>query len=415
MLDFINSICQKLCQNLFDESSHACVKQIKLKEKIHFILSPSTELKIKINRQINHLCAVHKNRFWILYYRLTEKKIDFTCKQCHKYSLCQAYILQRILKHIKAFNSQQESIVFKVLKKKLTQKASNIQLTKESQEIVSYYEAKIHKTYEEKTFDIHTGTALVQNVLTQIKNLSLQLHLEERLAHYKLYDASFVLKVLLEEENPYQEELFLLKETMLLELLEREKFLNYIKSPIKSRYIDFVRSKPYTNENRLEEETSSFIEEKKHVLEKETLEEFLNILSNEQKLLYKLRYGLKLNNREFLTISPKFQTLYEELIDCFDSTEKLYIKFSIHYNLEEDSEHFQILGDLPSIKNSISTKLLKYREKLLAQSYKEGKDEIVLKLVYSEALNAKELSSLFDLSDKQIHKKIENIKKKLKQ
>ena len=413
MYNFIENLCKKLCYNLFNESPQNCSNHIKFKEKLLFLFKPSTELKVKINRQINQFCHVHKNRFWIIYYRLTENKIDFSCKKCHKHTLCQAYILKRIIKHIKSFNSNQESVVFQAVRERLKKCSLSSTLDKESQEVITHYESKIHKLYREKIFAIHTGTALVENILSKMEKTSLQQKIEERLQRYKLYASPFVLQTLFEEESPHKENKELLEKS-LLELLEREKFLNYIKTPIESRYIDFVRSKSYTQENELHEEVECSEEESNSSLEEEEIAELLKVLSNEQKMLYKLRYGFRLDNREFLTISYKFKELQKELMECFNSTEKLYIKFSIHYALEKDSKHFDILGDIREIQTNISKKLLNYREKLLAQSYREGKEEIVLKLVYNEALSAKELSSLFGMTDKQIHKKIENIKKKLK-
>ena len=48
-----------------------------------------------------------------------------------------------------------------------------------------------------------------------------------------------------------------------------------------------------------------------------------------------------------------------------------------------------------------------------SHSYIKENEEIYIKLIYSEALSAKEMALIFNLSSKQIDKKVENIKKKL--
>jgi ABC-type antimicrobial peptide transport system permease subunit len=145
------------------------------------------------------------------------------------------------------------------------------------------------------------------------------------------------------------------------------------------------------------------------------IEALLESLSTEEQIFYKLKYGIKLDNREFLSISYHFETIKKDLIEVLTSEERLYIKFIIHYNLEEKSEHFSIFQNLSLIKISISEKILNYKENLSTHSYEEeGYKEMVVKLIYSEPLTAKEIGELFSFTDKQVHKKIEKISKKLK-
>jgi DNA-directed RNA polymerase specialized sigma subunit len=137
---------------------------------------------------------------------------------------------------------------------------------------------------------------------------------------------------------------------------------------------------------------------------------------SEDRLLYKLKHGLKLNSREFLTIGSNLEPISSEFTALFNSKERLYIKFSLHHKLEDDSEHFKILGELESIKMSISEKILNYRKKLEAYSYIEGvMDEIAIKLIYTEPLSVKEVGKVVNLSEKQVYKKIAKIKEKLKE
>jgi DNA-directed RNA polymerase specialized sigma subunit len=410
MYEFIKKLCHKLCSNFFDSNSEQCTQEINLKEKLAFLIFSSTEKKVKINRQINQFCKLHKNRFWMLYYRSTEIKIDFKCQQGYKFELCQTYILKRIIKYIKAFDSKQESVVFTEVRKNILNQNSNTYKNRsETNEVITHYNQKIIKLYHEKVFDNLTTITLVENIIYKIGDSKLETSIEERLQRYKFYNASAVLHDIIqnkEKENPK------VKEIALLELLEREKFLNYIKAPIESRFIDFTRSKAYVEEQR--DDSDEMSSEEKATQTEHSIEPLLKKLSNEKKIFYKLKYGLELDNREFLTVSYHFKSRKEGLMKLLNAEEKLYIKFKIHYNLKESSKHFSFFKNLPLIKSSISKKILDYREKLSAHSYREEQEEMVMKLIYTEPLTAKEIGELFSFTDKQIHKKIENITKKLK-
>ena len=411
MQKFIKKLCQKVCYNLFDKSSEHCTQQIILKDKFLLLTTLSTEQKVNINRKINNFCQLNKNRFWIIYYRFTEKRITFSCKRCNKFEACQSYILKRIIKHIKAFDTEQESTIFKEVRETLTlENKISDSFKKEENEIIQFYRERVSTNYREKAFDLQTASALIENTLLKVENKEISLIIKQRLQRYQLYQSPIILEAFFIENS--QEELAF-KEISLSELLTREKFINYIKRPLESRYIDFVRSsffvKIVTTEIEESEETIP------NPLGNIELDNLLKPLSNQEKILYKLRYGFNLNNQEFLIISEKIDRVKEDLSHLFEIEEKLYIKFLMHYNLDENSEHFTIFQDREKIKTSISTKLLNYREKFNINSYKgEESEEIVIKLIYNEPLKAKELGKVLGFTDREIHKKIENIKKKLK-
>lgn len=402
MYDFIKKLCHKLCHNLFEQSSQNCITQFSLKEKLKFLILSSTELYVKISREIEAFCKIDRNHFWIIAYRYVENKIDFSCQRCNKPNLCREYILSRIITHIKAFDSKKESVVFQKVRSNLKEKSLPKTSSNNTQEVIFYYTQKILLRYNEKPIKFYEAEAIIENIMNQVADKEIKKTLKYRLEKYRLYRSSIVLKDFLEDNSKAGE-------LALFELLEEEKFKNYINRVIESRFIDFVRSKSYTAEiERESEATNESLKED----EVEEIEELLKYLSAEERLLYKLQYGIALNNREFLTIIYRFETMIEELIEEFEPKEKLYIKFSLHYKLEKDSKHFDILGDIDAVETSISKKVLNYREKLLENSY--SRDEVVIKLIYHEALSAKELGELFSLTTKQIYKKIENITKKLR-
>jgi len=414
MYKFIEKLCHKLCHNLFEQSSQNCIVNITLKEKLQLLLTPSTELKIKINRKMNQFCKVHQNRFWIIYYRLSEKKIAFSCKRCYKTVLCEAYILSRIIRYVKAFNIEQESSIFQSVRKNLIENAPINSPKNSSGEVALHYTQKILKIYKEKALDRHIGSALIENILERIKDKNVKERLREQLERYKLFQATIIMEDILTQALQSRE-ILKVRPLVLIELLHQEKFLHYIQAPIQSRFIDFTRSKTYTHQVETKEQMQKSHKEENY-LDEEEIEELLSLLLSEDRLLYKLKHGLKLNSREFLTIGSNLEPISSDFTALFNSKERLYIKFSLHHKLEDDSEHFKILGELESIKISISEKILNYRKKLEAHSYIEGvMDEIAIKLIYTEPLSVKEVGKVVNLSEKQVYKKIAKIKEKLKE
>jgi len=232
--------------------------------------------------------------------------------------------------------------------------------------------------------------------------------IEKRLIRYRLYHAPIILQEFISQSfynDTKKSSKFRL--LLLIELLHKEKFVNYIKRPIESRFLDFIKSKQYSAEIVDEVEPKGLINES------EELETILDSLSSDEKIIYRLKYGIRVDNREFLTITYRINYMDRGLLDVFTPDEKLYIKFSVHYEIDDRSEHFSMI-DVERVKESIFQKISDYRGKLESHSYIEEQEEIFIKLIYCEALSAKEIGVVFNLTSKQIDKKVENIKKKLK-
>lgn len=404
MYQLIKTLCTK-CKNYFENSEQSCISNINLQEKLYLLIKSSTKLEVKIVRKIKQFCKKTQNRFWTIYYRISESKIYFSCNRCNKSDLCKEYILGRVIKHIKAFDINQESIVFKTVREKLTKKETQLQLDKNSQEVVNYYINKINKEYKQMAFDFDMGLAFVENVLENIEDETQKL-VEKRVQRYRVYKAPIILRDLILESLGNEDKE--LKKSILIELLHKEKFVNYIKQPIESRFLDFIKSKQYSNEVNIEIESNDI-----NKGSDDDIQSLLKTLSNEQQIIYKLKYGIRLDNREFLNITYKLNYLDKTILNEFTLDEKLYIKFSLYYKIDDDSEHFSMIN-VKEINQSISKKISNYREKLKSHSYIENQEEIFIKLIYSEPLSAKEMGTIFDLTSRQINKKVENIKKRLK-
>jgi len=436
MYNFIKTLCTKLCKNYFEKSSNACFSHISIQDKLSLLLKPSTTFEVKITRKIQTFCQATKNNFWLLYYRLSQNRIHFRCDKNHKSNLCEEYILSRIVKYIQAFDREKESKVFEEVRAALTDKKS-IELDIQSQEVVAHYIEKLTEQYDKKAFDFESGVTLIESAMLGQES-SIKTLVEKRLQRYRVYQAPIVLKDLIYESLNSDEEL---KESTLIELLHREKFLNYIRRVIESRFIDFTRSSRYSKEsikdmeapikkpinksNYYDDDIENMLLEidKKtdynsdniemgEAMDSESIENILKLLSTEQQIIYKLKYAMRLNNREFLSLTHRLNYLDSELLDKFTPDERLYIKFSIDYEIEDNSSHFSMI-DVPTIKKSISKKISNYRGELQSYSYIEGKEEIFIKLIYREPLSAKEIGIVFNLTSKQIDKKVENIKKRL--
>ena len=418
MYELIKKLCTK-CKCYFENTESACISSIHIQDKLSLLLKPSTKLEIKITRKIQSFCHSTKNHFWILYYRMSQSKIYFICRKCNKNNLCEEYILSRIIKHLKAFDINKESNVFKKVREELTKnklktidlsssylglKSSIPKLDKNSKEVVTHYINKIRDEYSCKAFDFESAVALIENASLE-QDDKIKILIEKRLYRYKIYKAPIVLKDLICEALDSDKEL---KTPALIELLNKEKFVHYIRQVIESRFIDFTRSSKYKNE-MIEEIKKS----KQNSNNSEDIDIILEPLSNEQKIIYKLKYAIPLDNREFLYITHKMNYLDNSLVDSFSPSEKLYIKFSVHYEIKDDSTHFSMI-DVQKIKASISKKISLYRETIASNSYIENKEEIYIKLIYTEPLSAKEIGIVFNLTSKQIDKKVENIKKRLK-
>jgi hypothetical protein len=311
--------------------------------------------------------------------------------------------LDRIIKYIKRFDTEQESNVFRKVRANLTQNGEEIELDENSKEVATHYTKKISKEYRDKAFDFDTGLALIQNAILQVDSKMRDL-IEKRVQRYRVYKSPIILKDLIDESLQDEREVM---QPTLIELLHKEKFVNYIRGTIENRFIDFVKSKSYINEIVEEIEPNKITNQ-----DRVDIEALIEKLSNEQRIIYKLKNAIRLDNREFLNISYRLNYLDKSLLDSFTPDERFYIKFSVQYEIDDDSHHFSMIA-VEETKTSIFQKISDYRGKLESHSYIENQEEIFIKLIYTEPLSAKEMGVVFNLTSKQINKKVENIKKRL--
>lgn len=402
-LDLLRHFCRQLCANSFENSEESCVAthESGLKK------AAATSQTIELSRRIQQFCQTHQNRFWILYYRAAEKKTAYVCRTCgSEADRCRDYVLDRIVKHIKAFDITRESEVYAQARQALS---NGIQC----EGVVRGYVDRIRAAYETKRHDVQTGVALVENALHPHDDETLSVRVIRVLDHYKTYQVSIVLKKVVmqsvgEDETAYRG----LQNALYEELLHLEKFYTYIAMPVKTRVIDFTRVKGH------EPLLSDALDE--HILEEETEEaksDLLRLMDGEAALLYKLKYGFTLENHEFVELIIRLDYENEEIIEVLSHEERFYIQLVTKYGLKPDSD-FLRQYDISALERSISEKISVQREKLLSCSYKhtqtEGKEEVYFKLLYTEPLSSAEMGMLFGLSAKQIDKKVENAKNRIR-
>lgn len=402
-LDLLRHFCRQLCANSFENSEEACVAthESSLKE------TAATSQKIVLSRRIQQFCQTHQNRFWILYYRTAEKKTMFACRTCgSEADRCKDYVLDRIVKHIKAFDITRESEVYAQVRLALSDGM-------QSEGVVHGYVERVRAAYETKRHDVQTGVALVENALYPHTDKSLTVRVGKVLDHYRAYQVSMVLKkVVMQSAGEDETACRGLQNALYEELLHLEKFHTYITMPVKTRVIDFTRVKGH------EPLLSDTLDE--HILEEETEEaksDLLHLIDGEAALLYKLKYGFTLENHEFVEVIIRLDYENEEIIEVLSYEERFYIQLVTKYGLKPDSE-FLRQYDITALERSIGEKISVQREKLLSRSYKhtqtEGKEEVYFKLLYTEPLSSAEMGILFGLSAKQIDKKVENAKNRIR-
>jgi len=431
MFEFIKKLCKQRCGTYFEKSSDSCISHIKFKERLSFMIKPSTLSEVKVAREIQTFCTMEQNRFWRIYYRICDFKIAVSCKKTYKPNLCQSYISKRVVEHLKKFDVKHESKVFIEVKDNLKKidkvyQESSLELedilkksldsnTKDNtDEIIKYYTKKIINDYSIKNFDFDIASALLENIMIEFKSDKI----ERELRRYKVYQSVIILEEFIAQsfnDNRKEGSIFFLP--ILMELLNREKFVNYIKKPIESRLIDFIRSRSYDSEKVYDIEENQHLQtsniQENSSIEHSDIDNILKQLDNDSRIIYKLKFAIKLDNREFLRLTYKMNYLGKYFIDIFTPDEKLYIKFSIHYKIDDDSEHFSMI-DIAQTRASIFQKISDYRGKEQSHSYIEAHEEIFIKLIYIEPLSAKEIGTIFDLTAKQVGKKVENIKNRLK-
>ena len=211
-------------------------------------------------------------------------------------------------------------------------------------------------------------------------------------------------------ENSYIEKEFLLyfdknKEKLnnilsplLIELFHQEKFFNYIYNHfINHRFIDFVRSIKLPPPPQITEIvwTGRTLEE--------VLGEYADIISDEVKIILRLKIAERLEDREFIKLLYLFDYRGIDIFSHFEDNEILEIKLFSRNGKELSINTYR--------------KIAKVREKLESNSYvviEDIKREIVLKLIFPDEMNAKEIGMLLGYGEKQVYKKIENAKKRIK-
>lgn len=407
----LQKFCQTLCADLFVRSYEQCLD--KATEIDPANASTPTHAIITAKKLLSEFCQAHKDRFWLLYYRHAQKKIAIECRKCGvQADNCQAYVLDRIEKPMQTFDEQSSSEIFLQVRRYLQDSEPKCD---EATEIVRYYCTKIKRRYTQQPIEYNEAEVLLDTALQACHCQEHTKVMKQILNGYKIYSAKVVLKELVDHTAQYtscgQQPL---SYCVYDGLINQEKFIAYISKVIKHRVIDFTRSRVYS------EVVSDEITEKASTIEDsdeiESESEWIDLLSEEQALIYKLKYGLKLNNREFLTLFYRLDYKVTGLVDMLSNEEKFYIQMISKYGLEDDSTHLYSL-DVASIKASLEKKIARYKERLLhSASHRSGdseKEEIFLKLLYREPLSAREIGVIFGLRAKQVDKKIENSKKKI--
>lgn len=402
-LDALRGLCRQFCANSFENSEASCIAE----HENSVNDASKTSEKIAFSRRIQAFCQTHQNRFWILYYRVAEKKTASECRKCGSQTdRCRDYVLERIVKHIKAFDISRESEVYTQVRQALSEGT-------QSEGVVRGYVERIRAGYETAHHDVQTGAVLVENALQPYGDKGFAVHINKSLDHHRTYGNYIILQKLValslgEDETAQMQ----VRAALYEELLHLEKFHTYIKSPITSRMIDFSRVKGH------EPVLSDTLDE--HAVDEENEEgqsELLRLLDEEAALLYKLKYGFKLDNHEFVEIIIRLDYENTQVIETLSHEERFYIQLVTKYGLKDDSEYLRSY-DIKALERSIGQKISAQREKLLSHSYNtqeaKGKEELYFKLLYSEPLSSAEMGALFGLSAKQIDKKIENGKNKIR-
>ena len=394
---FITNICVGECQEYFQSSQARAIAQIKAS------LSPdissqkfNLELQIEIARIaspiIKKINTIDKNRFWIIYYRLTQRLISLKCSECKSSNqslMCEEYILDRIMQYIKKFDIDVESTPFQEVRA-FIKKGDYEQ---ERVGVIGNYIRKIFKRYSQESIDSDTANALIENALICIdeKNIS-----QKDFSETKINLKNEISKRLNHDKGKISTLLY----SLLMELLHEEKFFNYINNHvIKNRFIDFIRKATLPDI----EPKSPSIDNNPPIELDDILAEYLTIIPTDVKLILRLKIGEKLNNRDFIKVAYLFDYREIDIFENFTDNEHLEIKFYARNSID--------------ISLDIDRKISKVREKLEANSYinieADKKRVTLLKLIFSEEMKVKEIGMLLGYSDKQIHKKIENIKRKI--
>ena len=395
--EFIEKLSDGECNDYFQSSKKRAIEQIKnslssdiLSQELN--LEQQIEIAKVASPIIKKINTIDKNRFWVIYYRLTERLISLKCSECNSSNqslMCEEYILDRIIQYIKKFDIDVESTPFQEVRAFIKQG----DYEQKRGGVVGNYIKKIFKRYSQEFIDNDTANALIENAMIEI---------DEKVISRKDFSET---KINLQDEiskrlNQERDKTSTLLYSLLIELLHEEKFFNYVNNHvIKNRFIDFIRRDTLPN---VEPELPTVESERPLKLD-EVLEEYLEIIPQDVQLILRLKIGERLNNREFIKVAYLFEYREIDIFENFTDEEHLEIKFYARNNID--------------ISSKIDKKISKVREKLEADSYIDIEDDkqrvTLLKLIFSEEMNAKEIGMLLDYSEKQVYKKIENIKRKI--
>ena len=395
--EFIEKLSEGECNDYFQSSKQRAIEQIK-NSLSSDILSQDLNLELQIEIAkvaspiIKKINTLDKNRFWVIYYRLTERLISLKCSECNSSNqilMCEEYILDRIIQYIKKFDIDVESTPFQEVRAFIKQG----DYEQKRGGVAGNYIKKIFKRYSQEFIDNDTANALIENAMMEIDEKVIS---QKDFSETKLNLQDEISKRLNQERGKTSTLLY----SLLIELLHEEKFFNYVNNHvIKNRFIDFIRRDMLPD---VEPELPTVESERPLKLD-EVLEEYLEIIPQDVQLILRLKIGERLNNREFIKVAYLFEYREIDIFENFTDEEHLEIKFYARNNID--------------ISSKINKKISKVREKLEADSYIDIEGDkprvTLLKLIFSEEMNAKEIGMLLDYSEKQVYKKIENIKRKI--
>jgi len=393
--EFIEKICEGECKEYFQSSKERAIVQIKasLSPDI-FSQNLNRELQIKIAQIaspiIKKINTIDKNRFWIIYYRLAQQLISLKCSECKSSNqslMCEEYILDRIMQYIKKFDIGVESTPFQEVRA-FIKKGDYTE--KKRAGATGNYIKKIFKRYSEASVDRDTAHALIENALIEIDEKTYQKDFSKEKINLK----NEITKQLNNDKGKISTLLY----SLLIELLHEEKFFNYINNyVIKKRFIDFIRRAiSYDIENPIEPDPPP-------IGLNEILADYLEIIPPDVQLILRLKIGERLSDSDFIKLVYLFDYREIDILEHFKDEEILEIKFYARNDI--------------ALLSPIKKKISKIREKLKSNSYTNREDNskrvALLKLIFSEEMNAKEIGMLLGYSEKQVYKKIEHIKRKI--
>jgi len=399
-LERVRRWCQDRCADLFETTLSRCEQR----HRSSFDAAHSEDA-------VARFAQVEKNRFWTLYYTYAQKRTARECRSCYrKFDACTAYVTDRLPSLIRSFDMTQESALFKRVRERLCESGDIGEKDADTERFVS----KIKEDYARRKQPKEKASALVCNAVYEY-DASLMIRCEHHAQGHLFYGVPIVLESLLKETVAFDSaKEAQVRRYLFEEMVHYEKFVSYIGRSLKNRVVDFTRSAAYKNEVSEEIDESAHCDEP---FEEEDSQALLEALNDEQTTIYRLKYGFRLDDAAFLEVVARLDYRDDKIVSRLSNEEKFYIQLKTRYGLSDDSEALQAF-DTEALQKSISEKIALRREEVRTYDYNDyvddDKKEIYLKLIYAEPLSAKEIGIIFDKTAKQIDKKIENAKKRLK-